>query len=449
MGVTRRELLKLGVAGVGVVAYPHILSRAFGARTAAAMGPADPYLLILQWEGGNDGLNTVIPMGGLQRTEYDSLRPGLGIPVNELGGTQIDDDPDHGSALALHPVMDDLHALYTAGKVAVINGVGYPEVDGALSHFRSEAIWFEADPYGTQPRGWFGAYLDDLADPSNVLAVSFDKTKTPVFATSQAVALGFGSLDDFRLPDDPLFNDLPARQVAWNTIYDHDSTNTGLIGTVAQSGQNVINMLSGLQAVETSAWGSNLEALDFQLSRRLFEVASLIRHDVLDPSNDTGLRFFHARLDGFDTHSRQEGSENRADSRHGRLLLQSSQAIKAFYDDMVSLGVSDRVLIMTFSEFGRRPTDNDSDSTAGTDHGTAAPLFLIGDGVNGGVYGGVPDLQDLVDSGDQDGNLRFHTDFRQVYTTVIDRWLASDGAANQIIPNASPGEWSAIPGVLP
>ena len=192
--------------------------------------------------------------------------------------------------------------------------------------------------------------------------------------------------------------------------------------------------------------------MDFSLAESLFEVSSIIRHDINDPPNDTGLRFFHVRIGGFDTHSRQEntgdmGDIGRHETSHGRLLYRSSLAIKAFYDDMQSLGIGSRVLIMTFSEFGRRLEDNAaSASSAGTDHGAAAPLFLVGETVGGGLYDPSLDLLDL----DDDGNLKFSIDFRNAYATVLEDWLGLTNAeANAVIPSSNPGDWNAIPGVLP
>jgi uncharacterized protein (DUF1501 family) len=456
MRCTRREFLKTGSAAAAVLASPHIFARAFAARAAHAAGPADPILVIVQWEGGNDGLNTVIPLNGTQRSAYEALRPDLGIPVAEISGlTEIGDDPA-GIALGFHPVMTALHQLYDAGKVAVINGVGYPNQD--LSHFRSEDIWFKADPVGSPGTGWFGNYLDQYVDPSLVRAISFDYTTTKVFDSAIASAIGVARLSYFTLPEDYWYPDLEARKAVWRTIYPLELTLPGLYGTVGNVANNVVALADRLASVQTAGWGSNVEALEFnsRFSRSLREVASIIRHDILDPTNDTGMRFFHVRIGGFDTHSQQEEAVDpanpqvRQDNAHGRLLYESSEVIKALYDDLASIpdgagSAADRALIMTFSEFGRRPAQNASLSDAGTDHGAAAPLFLIGSAVQGGIYGPTPDLTDL----DADDNLKFHTDFRQVYATAIDRWVASDGVADQVIPNSYPGQWTPIPGVLP
>ena len=469
MRFTRRQFLKTGTAAVATLSSPHVLLQAFGHRTARAAGPADPILIILQWEGGNDGLNTVIPTSGAQRTEYDFVRPIIAIPESELIDTGLGTD-SAGTDLALHPAMAfhpdlgtnaTLYNLWENGKVAVINGIGYP--NQSLSHFSSEEKWFSGEVNSDPPRGWFGSHLDQFplpGDPANnlVRAASVDRNITPVFDSFQASVIGFREIEDFTLPDDPIsqYRDLAARQVSWTNIYAEEANRTGVVGGVGQAANNVVSMFERLNLVDTSNWGSGLleendPNMDFSLAESLFEVASIIRHDVNDPANDTGLRFFHVRIGGFDTHSRQEDQANNPhhETRHGRLLYRSSLAIKAFYDDMQSLGIGGRVLLMTFSEFGRRAEENgslDFPERSGTDHGAAAPLFLVGETVGGGLYDPIPDLQDL----DEVGNLKFGIDFRNVYATVLEGWLGLTNAeANAVIPSSNPGDWNAIPGVLP
>jgi uncharacterized protein (DUF1501 family) len=422
MRITRRSFLK-GVSGAAaVLGAPHVLTRGFGTHRARAAGPTDPILIIVQLEGGNDGANTILPLNDVsgypQRTLYESYRPSIGIPTSALGPTTIDDDPELGNGLALHPAMTDLWSLYDQGRVAILNGVGYPSQN--LSHFRSEDIWFRADPDGLPPTGWLGNYLDLYVPPQEVYAISFDSVTSTIFASLQSNVIGTKKLSLFELPDDDDYPDLENRRTAWEAIYQEVSGNPGMLGQVGGTAFGMVTRTELFSQIETSGWGSNLEGKTFSLAKRLRETGSVIRHDLLDPGNDTGVRCFHVRIGGFDTHSRQGADE--PEGRHAVLLRRVSEAIKGFYDDMVALGVSSRVLIMTFSEFGRRPQENASGSSAGTDHGAAAPLFLIGNGVVGGVYGRIPDFQDL----DAKDNLKFHTDFRQVYATVIDHWLGGD-----------------------
>jgi uncharacterized protein (DUF1501 family) len=196
--------------------------------------------------------------------------------------------------------------------------------------------------------------------------------------------------------------------------------------TIGVSGDVLLGKMGDYALVSTS-WSSNLNGLTGGLAARLKQVTSVIRYDNATPPplSPTGARFFHVRIGGFDTHTNQSG-------RQSGLLAQVSKAVKAFHDDMVDLGVADKVLIMTFSEFGRRVNENGGPTNAGTDHGAAAALFVVGNPViaapgGGHVFGRVPPLDvGLLDGG---RNLAYHTDFRRVYATIIDRWLNGDSAS--------------------
>jgi len=145
-----------------------------------------------------------------------------------------------------------------------------------------------------------------------------------------------------------------------------------------------------------------------------------LRYDLLNPGSPSGLRLFHLSQAGYDTHAEQGGADT--DHLHGRLLFQLSDSLERFYQDLVALGIEERVLVMTYSEFGRRAAQSGSGEEAGSDHGTAGALFVLGGAVNGGIYGRVPALDTL----DANGNLAVHTDFRRVYATVIERFLGAD-----------------------
>jgi uncharacterized protein (DUF1501 family) len=324
--------------------------------------------------------------------------------------------------------MPELQTLFGAGKVAVVNGVGYPSQ--SLSHFRSEDIWFGGiSSSQLYVDGWFGRYLDD-AFPGMLVTLDCDDTLLPAFFCEDCNVLAVKNLSEFALPDDPLFPDLPNKKATLTAAYADEAANaTGVQLTIGTSGNTLLTKMDHYAAVGTG-WTSNLDPLTGSLARRLKQVASVIRYDnaMPPPANPAGARFFHVRIGGFDTHSNQGALTG----RQGSLLQQVSKAIKAFYDDMVALGVSNKVLIMTFSEFGRRVAENGGPTNAGTDHGAAAPLFVVGDAVvaapgGGHVFGRVPAL----DAGLLDGgrNLAFHTDFRRVYATIIDQWLGGDSAA--------------------
>ena len=462
MRVTRRQFLKAGSVTAGLIASPHLLLTALRARKAHAMGPLDPILVVIQWDGGNDGLNTVIPLddanGRMQRTMYEQFRPQLRLTPAELANTNLGDDPA-GTAVALHPEMSGLHELYDQGKVAIVNAVGYPQ--SSQSHFTSEEIWFTANPEEDRERGWVGTLMDETLPPPPSLprAVSFARNISPIFRAFDATSLQLNEVADFGLPDDPVlqYRDVANRIGVWSTIYDREILRNDpapvaedVAIDIARNADALItadstlleisqNWMDGAPNLQVLAGGGN------NLAEDLFQVAAVIHYDV-NSGADSGLRFFHVRLGGFDTHSRQGGT-------HEDLLKFSSDAIKALYDDLIVIGgsaLADRTLILTFSEFGRRPTENGDGSSAGTDHGTAAPLFVIGNAVNVDptkkMYGSLPDLEDLFPEGDdQEGNLRFEYDFRQVYATIIQNWLGV--SPSLVIPGSE--VWTPIPDLLP
>jgi uncharacterized protein (DUF1501 family) len=423
MAITRRDFLKSSAAAAAALTVPHPIFRGM----AHAAGPAGAIVVILQMEGGNDGLNMVTPIDGPQRGIYDTKRPNLQIPAASL--LPIDDDPVTGDGLGLHPSMPELHALYGAGRVAVVNGVGY--AGQSLSHFRSEDIWFG----GTSSSqlyvdGWFGRYLEDAFPGGDLVTLDCDNALSPIFFCDGCNVLAIKNLSQFAIPDDPLYPDLADKKTALQSAYaDEAASASGVQLAIGVAGDALLTKMDDYAQVSTS-WGSNLNGLTGGLAARLKQVASVIRYDngMPPPASPTGARFFHVRIGGFDTHTKQGALTGRQPD----LLAQVSKAIKAFYDDMVALGVANKVLILTFSEFGRRVAENGSPTTAGTDHGAAAPLFVVGDGITtapggGYVFGRVPPLDTgLLENG---RNLAYHTDFRRVYATVIDDWLNGDSAA--------------------
>ncbi len=419
MAITRREFLQRSAAAAATVAAPHpIMQAMLGSSTAHAAGTPDAIFVLLQLEGGNDGLNMVVPVDGPQRTLYETRRPFLKVPAPNL--LALGPDPVTGDELGLHPAMPELHALYDIGKVAVVNGVGYPSQ--SLSHFRSEDIWLggisSAAPFST---GWFGRFLADNHPSPALVTVDFDNTLNPMFFCDDCNVLALRRLSEFALPDDALYPDLPAKKAALVDAYDAEATTTtGLQLKIGMSGDVLLSKMDDYQAVSTN-WSSNLNGIAGSLANRLKQVSSLIRHDYTrNPPSPAGARFFHVRIGGFDTHTNQ-GSLS---GRQPDLLAQVSKAVKAFYDDMVLLGVADKMLLMTFSEFGRRVAENGGAATAGTDHGAASPLFVVGNPVAGGVHGRVPPLDTaLLENGK---NLKWHTDFRSVYATIIQEWLDAD-----------------------
>jgi uncharacterized protein (DUF1501 family) len=380
--------------------------------------------VLVNLAGGNDLLNTVIPLddvGAPQRSRYQTLRPDLAVPLGSLAGLSIDADPVLGTGLALHPSLAGLHPLYGQGRLAFVLGAGI--AGSSLSHFEAEKAWFFGRPdVLVDPTGWIGRQLDLGAD-GLPHAVSFGSEVNASFNAVTADALGVSSVDRFVLPDDRLWQwrDGAERGDALRAIL--QESRAGVAETVARSGRLVLDQADFFAGVETSGWGSQLEEDYWGLGRDLREVASIVRHDLLNPGAASGFGFYHVRLSGFDTHSRQ----GRLDESWGqpKLFAQLSHCLGGFQQDLDAIGAADRVVTLIYSEFGRRGAQNSSGNDAGTDHGAGGGLVLMGNRVVGGVHGAMPRLDQL----DSTGNLAVTTDFRTVYAAVIDDLLGGDHTA--------------------
>jgi uncharacterized protein (DUF1501 family) len=418
--VNRRRFLQ-GAGSAALLASAHVLAGI--PRIARAALPADPILILIQLSGGNDALNTVIPLNNVglpQRSLYDFYRPDLSISPVELSATLIANDPVANTGLALHPVMTQLKTLYDGGHLAVVNGVGVP--GAALSHARASAAWFAGDPAGFSDTGWLGRFTDEEFLASDAPLLTLGPRPIPMFASVHQNALAGGSLRGFALPDDPLFPDLTARAAAWQAIFAADGGDSPLLANLRRQAAEVIAKEPLLSAVTLDGWGSQLESEPTPLHASLHEIVSLLRYDALFPDAASGLSFFHVTQPGYDTHSQQGASE--PEGRHALLLTQLSDALAKLYADVVGLGIQNRVLVLTYSEFGRRPRQCGQAEAAGTDHGAPGTLFALGGAVIGGVYGALPGLDSLG----ADGDAALTVDFRRVYTTVLERFLGGDPA---------------------
>jgi uncharacterized protein (DUF1501 family) len=425
MKLTRRRFVQGASAG-SLLASTHVL--AFAARTARAAGIGAPILVLVNLRGGNDSLNTVIPLdnvGAPQRSEYDSLRPTLGIAPGQLAATEIAPDPILGTGMAFHPLLDELWTLYDEGKVAVINGIGM--VGNSLSHFEAERVWYNGDGSPLATTGWIGRHQDQEFGDGQVRAISFSSSVNQTLAAEVNMGIGVRDLDRFTLPDDGerRYRDVDARKAAWATIFGEDR-GASLAGGVAGSGDNLVQMSDLLSSIEVSGWGSNNENENFGLGEDLRQVASILRHDEVNPGSATGFCFFHCGTGGFDTHSRQGSLDPNAG--HGRLMDRLSRTLFNFQRDVEGLGVADRVVTVCYSEFGRRVFQNANGNNAGTDHGLGGIAFAIGTGVNGGHYGGCGDLRAVTR-----GNLDVMVDFRSLYAALIEDWL---GGSQSVLPGA-------------
>lgn len=463
MAITRRQFLKCsGLATVGGLVGPSLFTSPL-LRRAFAETIGDRYVIVIYLDGGNDGLNTVPPAAngsGTLRTAYENARagnPGTGgiqLTPTDLAGTLIGTDPNTGAQLALHPSMTALKGLYDLGKVAVVQNCGYP--DYTLSHDESRTIWQKGDP----PRlfldgsGWLGRHLQASSvgyTGGDIPAVSINDRVTGELTNDLTSVLAIQSVFDFNFPfDDYSSSDVALKQAAYAALHNN------AIGT----GQNTLQYIgnTGLATYLVSQnypalddyWQNNrsagvkaaYDAVNRSLSDDLREVSKIItgvNANVLNPGTPpfpaVQARFFQVSNGGFDTHADQGGAD--PNGQHFSLLSEISESITAFYNDMADLGIANKVLILTYSEFSRRIEQNDS----GTDHGSQAPMFIVGGSVNGGVYGNHPNLDDLDDEGNtkysQDNSNDFRsTDFRDVYGTIMKHWL--NMAPNTIIDPITP-----------
>jgi len=358
--------------------------------------PEDRTLVVIQLAGGNDGLNTVIPYG--DRTYYNS-RPQ--IAIDKSSALQIPGADGYG----LHPNLTGLLELMDNGQAAIVQGVGYPNPN--RSHFTSTDIWHTGNHDG-QGYGWLGKYFDNTCagqpNPDGSIAIG-NKSPLALLGKTQK-AVNFETEELFRWAGSEINTSLEKtykdiNQKETKEAHDRDSQLDFLLRTSlnAQVSSNRIRAAVSKRPLINYPNG--------QLAQQLQLIASMIRADL--PT-----RVYYASLGGFDTHANQL-------TGHANLMRQLGDTLNAFQKDLGKQGNTGKVMTMVFSEFGRRVAQNGS---AGTDHGTAAPMFLIGDNVKNGLLGEHPSLTRL----DQ-GDLVYNTDFREVYTAVLNDWMGADAKA--------------------
>ncbi len=391
----RRDFFKAStLLGFGATA-PAFLARAAG--PSAKPGAKDTILVVIQLTGGNDGLNTVIPHAD---PLYKKHRPTLAVAAADVRKITPE--------LGLHPAMGDMAKLYDAGKLCVVQGVGYP--NPSQSHFRSMDVWQAGSTADELPEGWVGRALKQKPLPAFHLPGGAPDASPLALRGAPARVPSVGSLADFQLKTTAMTGADRAAQAG--VIRDGaggPDSGGDLLDFVRRTATDTYASSERLQAV---AKGYEPKAVypATGLATRLKLAAQLI-------DAGTGARIFYVGMDGFDTHAGQGGKTG----AHAALLAELSGAVGAFLADLSARGQGDRVCVMTFSEFGRRVKENGSQ---GTDHGSAAPMFLAGGKVKAGVIGGAPDLSKIPDN-----NLPFETDFRRVYAAALTDWLGLDAAA--------------------
>lgn len=379
----RREFLKTSsLIGLGATVPTFLAKTALAAPEASKPGAKDTILVVVQLTGGNDGLNTVIPF---KDELYAKYRPTIKIPTDQV--KKVND------TIGLHPSLAGLAGLLEDKSLCVVQGVGYP--NPSQSHFRSMDIWQAASTAESLTEGWVGKALKSMNVPA--FHVGTNNESAPLaLSGAPARVPSITSIEDFQLK--------LADKAGKSVIEDAAKTKgAGLLDFVQKTALNTYASSQKLQEI-----GKNYEPKvpypATGLANRMKLCAQLIDAGL-------GARIFYVSIDGFDTHASQGG----AAGAHANLLTEVSGAITAFYKDLAARGHKDRLCVMTFSEFGRRAKENGS---KGTDHGSGAPMFLIGSKVKSGAVGEHPSLEKL-----EDGNLKHLIDFRQVYAAVLDKWL--------------------------
>ncbi len=411
MAVTRRDFIKQSSAAFSIAMMMPALGLSRPQQTGRKI------LVLVQLGGGNDGLNTVIPY---KDPRYRTLRPTIGFTEAELKDTEGNSTIINGE-FAFHPALSELKELFDEGSLAVVLGVGYPNPD--LSHDASNAIWQTADTTKQARVGWLGKYADSaLADEPPLSAVSVGFNSLPrVLSASKVNPVAIRRLGEspFRVINTPeTDNVVRAFRDNVNREFPADSFLEKLARVGASAERSSGRLQEALDAYHSSVIYSEMNPAA-QALKTVAVLASVFPEATL----------FHVAFSSFfDTHARQIGTgedpRNKSLGTHATDLKRISEAIKAFYDDMVEQGLADDVLLVTYSEFGRRPNEN---ASLGTDHGSASNLFVVGNKVKGGDFYGLQPSLNATDF-DTAGNMRFTTDFRSVYATVLDRWLEGGNA---------------------
>jgi uncharacterized protein (DUF1501 family) len=413
---TRRDFLRSTVLGASAAwTVPMFIDRTFAqmgetARDLATQpvtGKDGTILVVLQLAGGNDGLNTLVPFA---EDAYYRARPKIGKKESELIKLS-----DH---VGLNGAMPYLGSMFQDGNLGIVQGVGYPNPN--RSHFVSTSIWETADPQNRSSTGWLGRYFDHAcpgADPT--VGISFNKTQPESFGATKNPGVCLNSPELYRwihgggekAQAEEFFADL-------NQPEQDEPPMDG--ASIAMPAGGKIGGIRG----ETNLAFLERVALDARVSsKQILELAAKhktsVRYDGTPIARNLNLvarmiagkmptRVYYVSHGGFDTHNKQVNS-------HDRLLGQLDSALKSFFTDLKEQGNDQRVVLMTFSEFGRRVEENES---SGTDHGKASCLFVAGPGAKGGLHGKHPSLTDL-----SDGDLQHTVDFRDVYGTLLSDWL--------------------------
>jgi uncharacterized protein (DUF1501 family) len=407
MAITRRAFVKNGVAAFTVsLAAPRFLS-----DLARAQGASSRNLVVLDLSGGNDGLSLLIPYTD---TFYYSRRPTLAIPAASV--LQVGSDSS-GKALGLHPKLTGLKDIFNQGRLALIQRVGYE--NSSRSHFYGTDIWSTANPANSTGSGWVGRYLSTMAPPLDPLIAWNTTGDTPHALQAAGVSVAsIPSVNGYAFNSPNGGAEAQLERAAAANIASHvpvDRPQIAFVGTTAQAALATLDRVASVGTYKptltypNNGFGQALQAIAGAMAKGI------------------GTKVFWVQTGGFDTHASQDTTAD--NGAYVKLMVTLNDGLTGFYNDIKNNGLLGDTLLLSFSEFGRRITENGS---KGTDHGAASVMLAMGGAVRGGIFGTAPSLNTdpanptLENSA---GDVHFETDFRSAYARVIDNWLGGDSTA--------------------
>ena len=405
--MNRRAFLKDGVAAFTI----SFAAPAFLSDLARAQGASSRNLVVLDLTGGNDGLSMLVPYTD---SAYYSRRPTLAIPAGSV--LQVGSDSS-GKALGLHPKLTGLKDIFNQGRLALIQRVGYE--NSSRSHFFGADIWSTANPSNSAGTGWVGRYLATLPPPLDPLVAWNTTGDTPHALLSSTVSVAsIPSISGYAFNSPNSGSEATLERAAATSIASHvpvDKPHVAFVSTSVQAAMATLDRVAAVGsykptvAYPSSGFGQALQAIAGAMAK------------------GTGTRVFWVQTGGYDTHASQD--TNTDTGAYVRLMVTLNDGLTAFYNDLKNQGLLNQSLLLSFSEFGRRISENGS---RGTDHGSASVMMAMGGSVHGGLFGTAPSLgadpqNPALENNAQD--VKFENDFRSVYARVIDNWLGGDSVA--------------------
>ena len=405
--MNRRAFLKDGVAAFTI----SFAAPAFLSDLARAQGASSRNLVVLDLTGGNDGLSMLVPYTD---SAYYSRRPTLAIPAGSV--LQVSSDSS-GKALGLHPKLAGLKDIFNQGRLALIQRVGYE--NSSRSHFFGADIWSTANPSNSAGNGWVGRYLATLPPPLDPLVAWNTTGDTPHALLSSTVSVAsIPSVSGYAFNSPNSGSEATLERAAATSIASHvpvDKPHVAFVSTSVQAAMATLDRVAAVGsykptvAYPSSGFGQALQAIAGAMAK------------------GTGTKVFWVQTGGYDTHASQD--TNTDTGAYVRLMVTLNDGLTAFYNDVKNQGLLNQSLLLSFSEFGRRISENGS---RGTDHGSASVMMAMGGSVHGGLFGTAPSLaadpqNPALENNAQD--VKFENDFRSVYARVIDNWLGGDSVA--------------------